>query len=61
MEENSKLKEWMRQQWNYSTHPKYKHLFEMWWGKITQSQVDGFTKQMYNLEHGILGKTNKLN
>lgn len=52
-----KLKEWMRYEWNYSTHPKYKHLFEDWWENITPEQIEGFNKQMYHLEHGLIGKT----
>ena len=57
MKDYSELKEWMRFEWNYSTHPKYKHLFEEWWKNITPAQIEGFTKQMYNLKHGLLGKT----
>lgn len=54
-----KLHDWMQYEWNMSTHPKYKHLFEEWWKNITPSQIEGFSKQMYNLEHGVLGKTSK--
>ncbi|MCM1220796.1 MAG: hypothetical protein NC548_40525 [Lachnospiraceae bacterium] len=43
----------------YYTHPKYKHLFDEWWKNITPSQIEGFSRQMFNLEHGILGKTSK--
>lgn len=53
----SKLKGWMNYEWNFSCHTKYRHLFEEWWKNITDSQIYYFSKQMYNLEHGILGKT----
>ena len=57
MKDYSELKEWMRFEWNYSTHPKYKHLFEEWWENALPSQLDAFEKQMYNLKHNVLGKT----
>lgn len=57
MEDNKELKDWMEYEWRYSTHPKYRHLFEEWWKNITTSQIEGFKKQMYNLKHGLVGKT----
>ena len=59
MEEITKeeLKEWMRNEWNYSSHVKYRHLFDVWWENALDYQLDYFKKQMYNLKHGIIGKT----
>lgn len=54
-----KLHDWMQYEWKISTHPKYRHLFEEWWKNITPSQIYYFSKQMYNLEHCVLGKTSK--
>ena len=55
--ENDEFKEWMRHEWNYSVHTKYRHLFEVWWNNITESQIYHFKRQMYNLKHNVLGKT----
>ena len=52
----TKLKEWLRTQWKYSNHAKYQHYFEEWLSNITPSQIEGFEKQMYNLENHVLGK-----
>ena len=51
------LKEWMRKEWNYSSHVKYRHLFEMWWENALDYQLEYFKKQLYNLKNGILGKS----
>lgn len=52
----TKLKEWLRYQWKISNHSKYQHYFEEWLSNITQSQIKGFEKQMFNLENHVLGK-----
>lgn len=57
MDNLNELKEWMRYEWNFATHPKYRHLFEQWWENITPGQIEGFTKQMNNLREGLIGKT----
>ena len=49
-----KLYEWLRREFYSSNHAKYKHLFEIWVSNITQAQIDGFSKQMYNKENKIL-------
>ena len=35
-------------------HSKYHYLFDMWIGNITQDQIEGFSKQMYNKENHVL-------
>ena len=57
MKDYSVLKEWMRYEWNMSTHPKYKHLFEEWWKNALPHQLESFKKQMYKLKYNVLGKT----
>lgn len=52
----TKLMEWLRHQWRVSNPPKYQQYFEVWVSNITQSQIAGFEKQMFNLENHILGK-----
>ena len=52
---NTKLYEWLRKEFYYSNHNKYKHLFEQWVANITQAQIDGFNKQMHNQENNVLG------
>lgn len=52
---NNKLYEWLRKEFYYSNHAKYRHLFEEWVKNITSSQIDGFSKQMYNKENNVLG------
>lgn len=49
----TKLYEWLRSEFHKSNHSKYKHLFHIWVNNITQSQIDGFSKQMYNKENNI--------
>ena len=56
----TKLYEWLRQEFYRSNHAKYKHLFEVWVSNITQSQIDGFAKQMYNKENNVLGIYGKI-
>lgn len=50
-----KLCEWLRREFYLSNHNKYRHLFEVWVANITQAQIDGFAKQMYNQENSVLG------
>lgn len=50
-----KLYEWLRKEFYRSNHNKYLHLFEVWVENITQAQIDGFAKQMYNQENNVLG------
>lgn len=52
----SELYEWLRREFYKSNHTKYRHLFETWVNNITQAQIDGFSKQMYNKENRILSK-----
>ena len=44
----SDLYNWLQYHFYRDNHPKYKHLFNEWIENITQGQVDGFSKQMYN-------------
>ena len=53
----NELKEWMRREWNYSSHVKYRHLFEVWWENALEYQLEYFKRQLYNLKHGTLGKS----
>lgn len=48
--------EWLRYQWRISNHSKYQHYFEEWVKNILPEQIQGFEKQMYNLENHVLGK-----
>lgn len=52
---NQKLYDWLRIEFYRSNHAKYKHLFDEWVSNLTQSQIDGFSKQMYNKENNVLG------
>lgn len=45
---NSKLFIWLKERFNEDNHNKYKYLFTEWVENITEGQVDGFNKQMYN-------------
>lgn len=51
---NDKLYEWLRREFYFSNHNKYKYLFEEWVRNITPSQIEGFSKQMYNKENNVL-------
>lgn len=51
---NDKLYRWLQEEFYYSNHSKYRHLFKEWIKNITQSQIDGFRKQMFNKENNIL-------
>lgn len=50
-----KLYEWLRREFYQSNHSKYRHLFEEWVKNITDSQIQGFLKQMHNKENNVLG------
>lgn len=51
-----KLYTWLLEQWRISNHAKYQHYFEEWVKNILPAQIEGFEKQMYNLENHVLGK-----
>lgn len=51
---NDKLYEWLRREFYFSNHNKYKYLFEEWVRNITPSQIERFSKQMYNKENNVL-------
>lgn len=48
------LYNWLQREFYLSNHPKYRHLFEVWISNITQAQIEGFSKQMYNKENKVL-------
>lgn len=52
----TKLMEWLRYQWRISNYSKYQHYFEEWVKNILPEQIQGFEKQMYNLENHVLSK-----
>lgn len=54
-----KLYEWLRREFYFCNHAKYRHLFEEWVSKLTPSQVEGFNKQMFRKENNVLGILNK--
>ena len=37
---------WLEKEFKYSNHKKYHKYFNEWVNNITESQVDGFNKQM---------------
>ena len=49
-----KLYNWLQRDFYHCNHSKYHHLFETWISNITQDQIDGFNKQMYNKENHVL-------
>lgn len=51
---SEELYEWLQEEFYRSNHPKYRHLFSEWISNITQSQIDGFNKQMYRKKNSIL-------
>lgn len=53
------LYEWLRKEFYYCNHNKYRHLFEEWVKNITPDQIEGFSKQMYRKENNVLGIFNK--
>lgn len=52
------LYDWLREEFYKSNINKYYCYFEIWVENLTQSQIDGFQKQMYNKKHNVLGKMN---
>ena len=46
---------WLRREFYYSNHSKYRHLFEEWIKNITSDQIEGFSRQMYRKKHNVLG------
>lgn len=55
----TKLKEWLRKEWYYSSHVKYRRYFEEWWENITDNQIFHFSRMMYNQENGVLNNQTK--
>lgn len=45
------LYNWLQRDFYLCNHS---NLFDMWIGNITQDQIDGFSKQMYNKENHVL-------
>lgn len=39
------LYNWLKYRWQKDNHAKYNHLFYEWVKKISNSQVEGFSKQ----------------
>ena len=39
------LYRWLEERWKYDNHPKYHRYFYEWVDNITQSQIEGFSKQ----------------
>lgn len=50
-----KLYNWLQREFYLCNHSKYRYLFKTWVDNITQNQIDGFNKQMYNKENKVLG------
>lgn len=48
------LYNWLQREFYLCNHSRYRHLFDMWIGNITQDQIGGFSKQMYNKENHVL-------
>ena len=54
--DNKGLKQWLLIRWIHDNHKKYHKYFDEWFNKITISQIEGFTKQMYNDKNNVLRK-----
>lgn len=39
------MKDWLREEFHKSNHPKYFKYFEEWFNGITKDQIDGFEQQ----------------
>ena len=50
------LREWLFKRWILDNHKKYHKYFDIWFSHISCSQVDGFTKQMFNDKNDIIRK-----
>ena len=48
MELSKELYNWLESRWRYDNHNKYQHLFSEWIMNITEGQIIGYNKQMYN-------------
>lgn len=48
------LYNWLQGEFYLCNYSRYRHLFDKWIGNITQDQIDGFSKQMYNKENHVL-------
>ena len=53
---NGILYDWLREEFYKGNINKYRHYFEVWVENLTQPQIDGFTKQMYNKKNNVLGE-----
>lgn len=51
-----KLYEWLKLRWKYDNLPKYQKYFEGWVKNLTNSQIDGFAKQLMQIENGSMEK-----
>jgi len=51
---SKELFDWLQYHFYRDNHPKYKHLFNQWVENITDGQVFGFNKQMYNEKNKVL-------
>jgi hypothetical protein len=51
---NTNFENWIRFRFYKDNHPKYHKYFDEWFSNITESQIQGFNKQMYNDINGIL-------
>ena len=47
------LYNWLQKEFYSCNVPKYHYLFTTWISNITTSQINGFSKQMYNKENKI--------
>lgn len=51
---DKELKNWLEMRWRHDNHAKYRHLFSEWVTNITEGQIAGFRKQMYNDINNVL-------
>lgn len=51
---NKELFNWLQQRFYRDNHAKYKHYFDEWVKNITETQINGFSKQMYIDKNNIL-------
>lgn len=52
---NKELYNWLEMRFRKDNHCKYHKYFDLWISNITESQVIGFSKQMYNDVNNIFG------
>ena len=51
---NKELRQWLLERWLSDNHKKYHKYFDEWVSNITMSQIEGFSKQMYNDKNNVL-------